>query len=163
MTQYRHGKKSVKWKKVSKWKRIIRKGRTSLFVFGLWNFRLVPIDSELNSALAVQTYFLYIFYKNWGQCREKQPNLNKWDKILQKRPLPQNSKVLEPNVFTGRCPGTVLVKWPFSDFDPDPLTFGFGGFPARNSQNMEKSNRISPGKTRGERALILQYLDNPMA
>ena len=57
----------------------------------------------------------------------------------------------------------MLVKWPFSDFDPDPLTFGFGGFPARNSQNMEKSNRISPGKTRGERALILQYLDNPMA
>ena len=124
MTQYRHGK-SVKWKKVSKWKRIIRKGRTSLFVFGLWNFRLVPIDSELNSALAVQTYFLYIFYKNWGQCREKQPNLNKWDKILQKRSLPQNSKVLEPNVFYWKMPRNCVGKMAFFRFWSWPFDLWF--------------------------------------
>ena len=34
---------------------------------------------------------------------------------------------------------------------------------SKNSPNVTKSNRIFPGKGRGDRALILTYLDSPMA
>ena len=53
-------------KKVSKWERAIRKEQRA-FVFDFWNFKLVPIDSELNSALQNQTYF----YKKFGRGTEK--------------------------------------------------------------------------------------------
>ena len=35
--------------------------------------------------------------------------------------------------------------------------------PEKNSSNIAKSNRVFPGKGRGDRALILKYLDSPMA
>ena len=38
-----------------------RKWRTSFFVCHLLNLNLVPIDSELNSALGYQTYFYQIY------------------------------------------------------------------------------------------------------
>ena len=48
-------------------------------------------------------------------------------------------------------------------FDSDPLTFDLGLFPAKNSRNRAKTNHIFSGKVRGDKALILQYLDSPMA
>ena len=50
-----------------------------------------------------------------------------------------------------------------SHFDSDPPTCGRALFLAKNSPNSAKSNRIFPGKERGDRALILTYFDNPMA
>ena len=45
-----------------------------------------------------------------------------------------------------------------SNFDFDPLTTI-----AKNSPNSGKSNGIFPGKGRGDRALILTYMDSSMA
>ena len=36
-------------------------------------------------------------------------------------------------------------------------------FPGKNSPNIAKSDRAFPGKVRGDRTLILTYLNNPMA
>ena len=36
-------------------------------------------------------------------------------------------------------------------------------FPGKNSPNIAKSNRIFPGKGRGDKSLILSYLDSSMA
>ena len=36
-------------------------------------------------------------------------------------------------------------------------------FPCKNIPNISKSNRVFPEKGRGDRALILTYLDNPLA
>ena len=47
----------------------LEKGTLSFFVFDFWNFKLVTIDSELQSALKNRTYFI------------------KWATILQKGPL----------------------------------------------------------------------------
>ena len=48
-------------------------------------------------------------------------------------------------------------------FDSDPLTFDLSLFPAKNSRNRAKTNHIFSGKVRRDKALILQYLDSPMA
>ena len=48
-----------------------------------------------------------------------------------------------------------------SSYDSDPLTCDTTLFTAKYSPNSVKSNRIFPGKERGERALILTYLDSP--
>ena len=50
-----------------------------------------------------------------------------------------------------------------SNFDPDPLTCGPVLLPSKNSPNSAKSNRVFPGKEKGNKALILTYLDSPMA
>ena len=50
-----------------------------------------------------------------------------------------------------------------SNFDSAPPTCGRALFLAKNSPNSAKSNRIFPGKERGDRALILTYFNNPMA
>ena len=50
-----------------------------------------------------------------------------------------------------------------SYFDSGPLTCDHSPFLAKNNQNRAKSDRIFPEKLRGDRALILQYLDSPMA
>ena len=49
------------------------------------------------------------------------------------------------------------------NFDSDPLTCDPVLFSAKNSPNSAKSNHIFPGKGRGDRALILTYLNSPMA
>ena len=49
-----------------------------------------------------------------------------------------------------------------SNFDLDHLTWHPTLFPAKNSTNSAKKNRIFPGKGRAYRALILTYLDSPM-
>ena len=44
-------------KLVSQLKRAIRKGHTSFLLFHFWDFKLVPIDSALNSSLGNLTHF----------------------------------------------------------------------------------------------------------
>ena len=55
------------------------------------------------------------------------------------------------------------MKQDISNFDSDPLTCDPALLPAKNSPNSAKSNGIFPGKGRGDRALLLTYLDSPMA
>ena len=50
-----------------------------------------------------------------------------------------------------------------SNFDSDSLNSDLALFPAKNSPNSTKSNRIFSGRERGDRTLILTYLDSPMA
>ena len=50
-----------------------------------------------------------------------------------------------------------------SNFDSNPLICDATLFPSKNSPNIAKSNPVFPGKGRGDRALILTYLDGPMA
>ena len=44
-------------KLVSQLKRAIRKSHTSFLLFHFWDFKLVPIDSALNSSLGNLTHF----------------------------------------------------------------------------------------------------------
>ena len=46
-----------------------------------------------------------------------------------------------------------------SNFDCNPLICDPTLFPGKNSPNIAKSNRAFPGKGKGDRALILTYLD----
>ena len=50
-----------------------------------------------------------------------------------------------------------------SNFDSVPLTFDPALFPDKNIANIAKSNRIFPGKGRGDKDFILIYLDSSMA
>ena len=49
-----------------------------------------------------------------------------------------------------------------SNFGSKPLTCDTTLFPGKNSPNFANSNRVFPGKGRGDRALILTYLDSPI-
>ena len=49
------------------------------------------------------------------------------------------------------------------DFNFNPLICDTSPFPSKNSPNIAKSNRAFPGKEGRDRALILTYLDSPMA
>ena len=53
------------------------------------------------------------------------------------------------------------MKQVLSNFDSRPLTCDPALFPGKNSLNIGKSNRIFPGKGRGDKAFILTYLDSP--
>ena len=55
------------------------------------------------------------------------------------------------------------MKQFLSDFDSVPLTFDPALFPGKNIANIAKSNRIFPGKGRGDKDFILIYLDSSMA
>ena len=48
-------------------------------------------------------------------------------------------------------------------FDSNSLICGPTLFPSKNSPNIAKSNRVFPGKRKEDRALILIYLNSPMA
>ena len=50
-----------------------------------------------------------------------------------------------------------------SNFDSNPLICDPTLFPGKNSPNIAKSNRVFSEKGRRDRALILTYLDSPMA
>ena len=50
-----------------------------------------------------------------------------------------------------------------SNFDSHPLIYDTTLFPDKNSPNIANSNRIFPGERRGDTALILTYLDSPIA
>ena len=50
-----------------------------------------------------------------------------------------------------------------SNFDSNLLICDSTLFPGKNIPNIAKRNRVFPGKGRGDRALILTYLDSPMA
>ena len=49
-----------------------------------------------------------------------------------------------------------------SNFGSNPLTCDTTLFPGKNSPNFANSNRVFPGKGRGDRAFILTYLDSPI-
>ena len=49
-----------------------------------------------------------------------------------------------------------------SNFDFNALICDAILFAGKNSTNIGKSNRVFPGKGRGDRALILTYLDSPV-
>ena len=55
------------------------------------------------------------------------------------------------------------MKQVFSNFDSSPFTCDPVLFPGKNSPSIAKSNRIFPGKGRGDKALILTDLDSPTA
>ena len=50
-----------------------------------------------------------------------------------------------------------------SNFDSNLLTCDHTLFPSKNSPNIAKSNRVFPGKGKGDKTLILKFLDSPMA
>ena len=50
-----------------------------------------------------------------------------------------------------------------SNFGSNPLICDATLFPGKNSPNIAKSNSVFPGKGRGDRALILTYLDSSLA
>ena len=50
-----------------------------------------------------------------------------------------------------------------SNFDFNALICDATLFAGKNSPNIGKGNRVFPGKGRGDRALILTYLDSPVA
>ena len=70
--------------------------------------------------------------------------------------------MLEPKFFTFSRPGDVRLEHGMSKFDSDPPSFNRTLFLAQNSRNISKSNRISPGKAIGDKALNLTYLDSRM-
>ena len=74
---------------------------------------------------------------------------------------PQNWKMLEPIFFYRKLTGIAWMKQVLSNFNSRPLTCDPALFPGKNSLNIEKSNRIFPGKGRGHKAFILTYLDSP--
>ena len=49
------------------------------------------------------------------------------------------------------------------NFNSNPLICDSTQFPGKYSPNIANNNRVFPGKGRGDRALILTYLDDPMA
>ena len=50
-----------------------------------------------------------------------------------------------------------------SIFDSNPLIYDPTLFPGKNRTIITSSNRVFPGKGRGDKILILTYLDGPMA
>ena len=50
-----------------------------------------------------------------------------------------------------------------SNFDSNPLICDPTLFPGKNSRNIANSNRVFSGKGRGDRVLILTYLDSQIA
>ena len=52
------------------------------------------------------------------------------------------------------------MKYYLSNFDSTTLSFGSALFPDKNILNIAKSNRIFPGKGRGDKDFILTYLDS---
>ena len=50
-----------------------------------------------------------------------------------------------------------------TNFDSNPLICDPTLFSGKNSPNIAKSNRVFPGKKKEDRALILTYLNRPMA
>ena len=50
-----------------------------------------------------------------------------------------------------------------SNFDSNPLICDPTLFPDKNSRNIANSNRVFSGKGRGDRVLILTYLDSQIA
>ena len=55
------------------------------------------------------------------------------------------------------------MKKHLSNFDSNPLICDPALFPGKNKTNIAKSNPIFPEKGREDKALILTYLDSPMA
>ena len=62
---------------------------------------------------------------------------------------------------TGKC--WIKIYKILSNFVSNPLICDPTLFLGKNSPNIAKSNCVFPGKGRGDRALILTYLNSPMA
>ena len=66
---------------------------------------------------------------------------------------------------TGKCWNQNIFNHIYkilSNFDSNPLICDPTLFLGKNSPNIAKSNRVFPGKWRGDRALILIYLNSPV-
>ena len=50
-----------------------------------------------------------------------------------------------------------------TNFDSNPLICDLTLFPCKNSPDIAKSNHVFPGRGKEDRALILTYLNSPMA
>ena len=140
---------------VSKWKRIIRKGHTTFLLFHFWDLKLVPIVPALNS---VSGNF-FIFFKNLGIVPRKAAKLENPVKIFLKCLLWSIAAKLENF-------GTKMF-WQIYEillnFDSNPLICDLTLLPGKNSPSISNNYCVFTGKGRGDRALILKYLDSPMA
>ena len=115
----------------------------------------MPIDSALNSVLS--NYL--IFFKKVGIVTRKATKLENPVKFFLKCPQLSIAAKLK-NV------GTKIFQQIYkilSNFDSHPLIYDTALFPDKNSPNIANSNRVFPGERRGDRALILTYLDSPIA
>ena len=106
----------------------------------------MPIDSALNSASGFLTHF---FFKNVGMIPRKAAKLENPVKFFLKWTLwyiaSKPGKCWNQNLLTNLQNFVKLWK------------------KSNNSLNIAKSNCTFPGKGRGDRDLILTYLDSPMA
>ena len=106
-------------KLVSKWKGAIIKGHTSFFKFDFWNFKLVSIDSTLDSASGMQTNF----YQKCGRGTKK--NCQTWKFRLKFikwtfRTYIKTGKGWNQLFFALSCPGIARMQLSMSNFDFDP-------------------------------------------
>ena len=140
-------------------KRAIRKANTRFWVFHFWD--LVPIDSALNSASGNLTKF----FQKCKPCTKKsmqtwksRSNLSETSFVIGSS---KTGKCWKQNVFTGSVPGVAWVKKDMSKFDSDSLICRPALLSSKIVQIMHKVIVFSPKKRKGDRALILAYLDSP--
>ena len=75
----------------------------------------------------------------------------------------KTGKYLNRNFFTGSWPGIVWTKNICQILIQPLLTFDPALFPGKNIPNIAKSNRIFPGKGRGDKGFTMTYLDSSVA
>ena len=75
----------------------------------------------------------------------------------------KTGKCWDQTFLTGTCPEMVLVTWAGLDFDSGPLKGDHALIFAQKCSKSAKSNLIFHRKGRGDMALLLTYLDSPMA
>ena len=127
-----------------------------LFAFSLLGFEIGANRFSIKFCIRQPNSF---FSKIQVWYQEKQPNLKIQSKFFCNALCDlqlQNWKMLEPKCF-------LQIYKILSDFDSNPLIWDPTLFPGKNSLNTAKSNRVFPENGRGDRALVLTYLDSPMA
>ena len=135
MSQYRLGK-SVKWKRSRNEQGQWEKGSRVFIILTVEILNWCQWIQNENLDCNIKLIFIK---KNWAWSRERQPNLKKSVKIIQKRslaPIAANRKVLEPNIFYWNMHRIRVGKIGYFKFWFWP--FDLGQFFAKNSQNREK-------------------------
>ena len=115
----------------------IKRGSIAFFVFNFLAFKLMPIDSVLNSGTGRSTYFFQILECGNG-------NSSQSPKIRLKCPFVNYSgktgKCWNQSFVTLSWPGISLVKYTIPNFDSNPWMCDFAIFPTKNNLNNAKSN-----------------------